>query len=105
MKKFKKVIPVLLALVLVLSSVTSSMACTGVYVGSAVSANGSTYVGRSEDISDIYGKIFGIAESRTNFKGESKHRSSDWFTSGWGADYNSFSNRNKWETYGTDYVF
>ncbi len=62
MKLLKKTVPVILAIALVLSSVTTAMACTGVYVGSAVSENGSTYMGRSEDIGDTYGKIFGVAD-------------------------------------------
>ena len=60
MKCFKKFMPLILALTLVLSQATSALACTGVYVGSEVSANGSTYIGRSEDIKDTYGKIFGV---------------------------------------------
>lgn len=55
--------PLILALTLVLSQATSALACTGVYVGSEVSANGSTYIGRSEDIKDTYGKIFGVKEA------------------------------------------
>ena len=70
MKCLKKFMPLILALTLVLSQATSALACTGVYVGSEVSANGSTYIGRSEDISDLYSKIFGIAESKNIADGE-----------------------------------
>lgn len=65
MKKFKKAIPLIMALLLVLGSFSSAFACTGVYVGSAVTENGSSYMGRSEDIGDRYGKVFGVAESKT----------------------------------------
>ena len=70
MKYFKKFMPIMLAMVLVLSQAASAFACTGVYVGSNVSANGSTYMGRSEDIGDLYTKIYGIAESKTIADGE-----------------------------------
>lgn len=70
MKLLKKGMPVLLALGLIVSSATNAMACTGVYVGNAVSENGSTYMGRSEDIGDTYGKIFGVAPSKTIEPGE-----------------------------------
>ncbi len=70
MKCFKKFMPLILALVLVLSQATSALACTGVYVGSAVSENGSTYMGRSEDIGDLYGKMYGVAASKTIAEGE-----------------------------------
>ena len=70
MKCFKKFMPIMLAMVLVLSQAASAFACTGVYVGSNVSANGSTYMGRSEDIGDLYTKIYGIAESKTIADGE-----------------------------------
>ena len=53
MKGFKKFMPIILAMVLVLSQAASAFACTGVYVGNSVSENGSTYMGRSEDIGDL----------------------------------------------------
>ena len=65
MKKFKKVLPLMLALLLTLCSITPIFACTGVYVGGGVTENGSSYMGRSEDIGDRYGKVFGIAEPQT----------------------------------------
>ena len=43
MKITKKLLYVTLALVLALSSISSAFACTGIYVGSEVSANGSTW--------------------------------------------------------------
>ena len=62
--------PLILALTLVLSQAASAFACTGVYVGNSVSENGSTYMGRSEDIGDLYTKIYGVAESKTIADGE-----------------------------------
>ena len=61
MKKFssmKKLTTSALGLALVFSNVTSAYACTGIYVGSDVSETGSTFIGRSEDIGDLYGKVF-----------------------------------------------
>ena len=61
----KKILPVFLALILAITNATSIFACTGVYVGSETTENGSTYMGRSEDIGDRYGKVFGVAEPKT----------------------------------------
>lgn len=59
MKKMKKVLPMMITAGLILENTVTSFACTGIYVGNSVSANGSTYMGRSEDIGDLYGKIYG----------------------------------------------
>ena len=64
MKKFHKVMNIGLASMLVFSMATPVFACTGLYVGSEESANGSTYYGRSEDLSDNQTKIFGISEEK-----------------------------------------
>lgn len=64
MKKLHKALPVLMALVLVLGSFSSAFACTGFYVGSELTENGSTFMGRSEDIGDLYGKVFSVAEPK-----------------------------------------
>lgn len=64
MKHSKKAISLCLTAAMALSASTTALACTGVYVGSEVSANGSSYMGRSEDIGDLYGKIFGVAEAK-----------------------------------------
>ena len=64
MKATKKMIALALTIALALSLASPAAACCGVYVGSGVSANGSTYMGRSEDIGDMYGKIFGVAPSQ-----------------------------------------
>lgn len=61
----KKMLATALAACLIVSSVTSAFACTGVYVGGGVTENGSSYMGRSEDIGDRYGKVFGMAEPQT----------------------------------------
>lgn len=63
MIKMKKVLPILLAGGLIFTNTITSSACTGVYVGNSVSENGSTYMGRSEDIGDLYGKIYGVAQA------------------------------------------
>lgn len=64
MKVTKKIVSLSLALLLAMSSITSAWACTGIYVGSESSANGSTYMGRSEDIGNLYGKQFGVAPAQ-----------------------------------------
>lgn len=60
----KKLFSLSLALLLVLSSIPSSLACTGIYVGREVSENGSTYMGRSEDIGNLYSKLFGTVPAQ-----------------------------------------
>jgi len=60
----KKLTAIALTAALAVSLASPTAACCGVYVGSAVSENGSTYMGRSEDIGDMYGKIFGVAPSK-----------------------------------------
>lgn len=64
MKKSKKLAAAALTMALVLSNVTASFACTGIYVGSQVSESGSTFIGRSEDIGDQYGKLFDVAPAK-----------------------------------------
>lgn len=64
MKNKKKWAAAALATALTLSNVTTSLACTGLYVGSQVSENGSTYIGRSEDIGKEYGKVFDVAPAK-----------------------------------------
>ena len=46
-----------LAAFLLLNSVGSALACTGVYVGKDVSADGSIIIGRCEDIGAVYDKL------------------------------------------------
>lgn len=69
MKKFHKIMNIGLASMLVFSMTTPVFACTGLYVGSEESENGSTYYGRSEDLSDNQTKIFGISEEKKYDKG------------------------------------
>ena len=64
MKKSKKLAAAALTMALALSNVTASFACTGLYVGSQVSQTGSTYIGRSEDISEQHGKLFDVAPAK-----------------------------------------
>ncbi len=64
MKITKKVVSLSLVLLLALSSIPSAFACTGIYVGKDKSQNGSTYVGRSEDIGDMYDKMFGVEPAK-----------------------------------------
>ena len=66
--KSKTMIALLLALVLCFSS--SAMACTAMYVGSGLTADGSTMFGRSEDISNSYNKIMFVNEAGTFKAGE-----------------------------------
>ena len=53
--KMKKLVTSMIALILCLSSV-SAMACTAIYVGSDLTADGTTMFARSEDISNSYNK-------------------------------------------------
>ena len=64
MKKSKKLAAAALSMALVLSNVPAAFACTGLYVGSQVSQTGSTYIGRSEDISEQHGKLFDVAPAQ-----------------------------------------
>lgn len=64
MKFVKKLMALGLSLAVAVGAAAPAMACTGVYVGSGVSENGSMYMGRSEDIGDMYGKIFGVAPAQ-----------------------------------------
>ncbi len=66
----KKILPVFLALLLVITNATNVFACTSIYVGDELSENGSTYIGRSEDVDDVYGKVYSVAPSRTIKDGE-----------------------------------
>lgn len=48
------------------ASPTVAFACTQIYVGSNLTDTGDTYVGRSEDYSTRYPKLFGVQESLEN---------------------------------------
>ena len=58
--KMKKLVTSMIALILCLSSV-SAMACTAIYVGSDLTADGTTMFARSEDISNSYNKLFYVS--------------------------------------------
>ena len=62
--KVKKLLISLMCFVLVLSGAVPAMACTGIYIGDGVSENGSTYMGRCEDMGYSYVKVFGVSEAR-----------------------------------------
>jgi hypothetical protein len=52
------------------SSGMSALACTTIYVGSEMSADGSTMFARSEDISNSYNKIFYVSPAGNHTAGE-----------------------------------
>ena len=66
--KSKSIISLIVALMLCISS--SAMACTAMYVGSGLTADGTTMFGRSEDISNSYNKIMFVNEAGTFKAGE-----------------------------------
>ena len=66
--KMKSLIALVVALVMLMSS--SAMACTAIYVGSGLTADGSTMFARSEDISNSYNKLFYFAPAGTHKAGE-----------------------------------
>lgn len=69
-KLWRRLCAVLLAAVLTAGSIVSAGACTGLYVGSSASENGSTYVGRSEDIGKLYDKVFEVRPAADHAEGE-----------------------------------
>lgn len=69
-KRFKQLGAALLAGSIVVSSGVSASACCGLYIGSGQSANGSTYVGRSEDIGKLYDKVFEVRPAADHAQGE-----------------------------------
>ena len=66
----KKLIALTLALVMVALSASSAMACTGIYVGSALTADGGTYFARSEDTSNPCNKIYYVSPAGNHKAGE-----------------------------------
>ena len=69
MKSFKTLFSLILALVLCLSCVSAS-ACTAIYVGSALTTDGSTMFARSEDISNSFNKVYYVAPAGAHKAGE-----------------------------------
>lgn len=71
MKLWKRFGAMLLAVVLAVGvGSTSASACTSIFVGSKVSENGSTFIGRSEDIGKLYDKIFEVRDAADHADGE-----------------------------------
>ncbi|MBP3884312.1 MAG: C69 family dipeptidase [Olsenella sp.] len=58
-KRAQAIIAATLAASMAASPVTA-LACTQVYIGDALTTDGDTYWGRSEDYTNRYGKVFGI---------------------------------------------
>ena len=56
-KHFTRLLVTALAAFLLLNSVGSAFACTGLYVGKDVSADGSIIIARCEDIGAVYDKL------------------------------------------------
>ncbi len=69
MKSFKSLFALVLALVLCLSSV-NAFACTAIYVGAELTADGSTMFARSEDISNSYNKVYYVAPAGLHKAGD-----------------------------------
>ena len=68
-KFYQRLGAAVLATMLAAGSVSAG-ACCGLYVGSGQSANGSTYVGRSEDIGKLYDKVFEVRPAADHAAGE-----------------------------------
>ena len=60
MIKKKQIAALVLAGTIAMGSSMQAFACMGVYVGKEVSENGSSYIGRSEDIGAGHTKIFTV---------------------------------------------
>ncbi len=67
--KMKIFLSLILALTVCLSSM-SALACTAIYVGSDLTADGSTMFARSEDISNSYNKVFYVSPAGNHTAGE-----------------------------------
>ncbi|MDD6049948.1 MAG: C69 family dipeptidase [Clostridiales bacterium] len=67
MKSFKTLMALVMALCLLTASAS---ACTAIYVGSELTADGSTIFARSEDISNSYNKVFYVAPAGLHKAGE-----------------------------------
>ena len=61
---------VFLSFTLILTMSASAFACTSIYVGSDVSENGNVYVGRSEDYTNNYNKMLGVAPATEHKAGD-----------------------------------
>ncbi len=70
MNKIKMMVALSLALVMVFCLSSSALACTAIYVGSALTDDGTTMFARSEDISNSYNKVFYVAPAGQHKAGE-----------------------------------
>lgn len=72
-KHLKKFLAATMGLTLAVTSAISASACTGIYVGNKVSESGSTFIGRSEDLQDMYGKVYEAVPAKDWEKGAIYH--------------------------------
>lgn len=70
MRKIKQAAIGIACSALIMANSMQAMACTAVYVGKDVSADGTTMIARSEDIGGGYTKRFIVHEAKTHKKGE-----------------------------------
>ena len=70
LKWTKIIVALALSSAIALGSSISASACMGIYVGKDVSENGSSYIGRSEDIGKRYNKIFTVHPAEDHEPGE-----------------------------------
>lgn len=66
MKIIKSTICFILTCSLVIGIAINAWACTGIYVGKKLTTTGNTYVGRSEDISQYYNKLYFVVPAETH---------------------------------------
>lgn len=67
----KKLLPIVLSFILCIPVLSTDIfACTGIYAGASTSANGSAYIGRSEDFGPDYAKQFIIIPAADHEAGE-----------------------------------
>lgn len=66
----KKLSAALLTVTIATTSCIGASACTGMYIGNEKSENGSTFVGRSEDIGKLYDKVFDVHPAADHEEGE-----------------------------------
>lgn len=81
----------MLAAALITASPISALACTQLYVGRGQTTTGDTYVGRAEDYSSRYAKVFGVQQREENPVFDS-------LENGWGTGFH-------WTYQGTSYRY
>ncbi|MDR2586838.1 MAG: C69 family dipeptidase [Coriobacteriales bacterium] len=67
---FVAIVAFVFTFVLSFGNITQALACTAIYFGSETTANGSVIWGRSEDISQNYGKLYTVHPAETHAPGE-----------------------------------